>query len=547
VKLSHTSCRDHVDQAVWAERAHAEVGTLYPTERIDENLGGAMSRRLRSYQRTLVKSPHDARAWYGLAVELIALGEIESACTALRESAARSENAALCASAGRLLAMHGKPAFAVDALRKALPLSGGDKEVAIDLARSLLATGNSLAAVELLRSYVSTPSDPDVCLLFASALVREGFDSEGADHLERGLETNPSHVASLRLLGHIRLRIRQSAEALECMRRVLALTAATEVDDLSAYARALADLGEHGEAVRILGEARRRSPGSYEILANLGTAYLATGATAAAIEVLGEATRAQPQGAHAHCMLGLALHQEGRSIEAIDRMKEAARLAPHWAAAHFNLGKLLHAMGDFVGAKNALNEAHRLAPDDADVRGALEQVPNKGKEDGRGITGDLEMFRLPDLLEFLRLQRSTGILVLGARRGAGLVRLFEGALTAASAPSTPRLGEILVQQGAIDRATIDQVIAAQGSDAVESEELLGSILLEQQLIAMEPLEKAMMEQVTSAIGEMMTWTSGHFAFHTRPPASRPAITFDAQGLMMEVFRRSDEAHRDDQI
>ena len=93
----------------------------------------------------------------------------------------------------------------------------------------------------------------------------------------------------------------------------------------------------------------------------------------------------------------------------------------------------------------ALQEALRLAPDDVDVRTALELVPKKGNESG--ITGDLEMFRVPDLLEFLRLQRATGILVIGARQGAGLVRLFEGSLTAASAPSTARLGEILVQQG----------------------------------------------------------------------------------------------------
>ena len=94
----------------------------------------------------------------------------------------------------------------------------------------------------------------------------------------------------------------------------------------------------------------------------------------------------------------------------------------------------------------------------------------------------------------------------------------------------------------IDQQRLEQAIEQQGSKAIEAEpELLGTILLEKHLIATEPLEKAMMEQAVSAIGEMMTWTSGHFAFHKKPPASRPPITFDTQGLMMEVFRLSDEA------
>jgi Flp pilus assembly protein TadD len=507
-----------------------------------------MSRRLRSYQKTLLKSPNDTRAWYGLGIELLELDQIEQGCIALRECATRCNDAPLCASAGRLLAMQRRHAWAVEALRKGLVLSSGNGDIATDLARSLLAQANSLAAVEVLRSYVRHSTDPDVCLVFAYALIREGFDSEAAEHLERGLGANGSHVPSLRLLADIRIRNRQSTAAVECLRRVLALTTAGETEDLLALGRALADSGQHDEAIRILSEARRRAPESYEILANLGNAYLAMGSAQPAIEVLVEAIRIEPNGAHAQCMLGVALHQIGRSAEGVDRLRDACRLAPHWAAAHFNLGRLLYGLGDNAGAKKALGEAQRLAPDDPVIREALEKVPvtsGDGDLQGGRFTGNLEMFRLPELLEFLRLQRSTGVLMLGARNGAGLVRLFEGSITSAYAPSTPRLGEILVKQGAIDKAALDDAITRQGQKDVEHAELLGTILIERQLVSLEKLERAMMDQVIAAIGEMMDWTSGHFAFHSKPPSSPPSITFDAQGLMMEAARLSDEASRDE--
>jgi Flp pilus assembly protein TadD len=501
-----------------------------------------MSNQVRHFQKAIHKQPRDARAWFGLGRELMGLNDPQ-AVTVLREAAVLSDDAELCAAAGRLLAANGHVLPASDALQKALAL-GGDLAIASELAKSLLAAGDIDATIDVFRRYLPEPEDPEPCWLLASALAHRGREEEAVEHLRRGLSRSSAHVPSLRLMGHLEARMQNSRVAVECIRRVLALGDPT-TDDLVVLGTSLSDLGEHEEAIRILGEARRRSPEDYEILANLGTAHIATGEITAAVDALMEAVRVRPNGAHARCMLGVALHQAGRSTHAVEHLREACRLQPDWVAAHFNLGKLLVALGDIEGARASFLEAQRVSPDDPDVKAQLAALPEQTDRPSGSITGDLEAFRLPDLLEFLRVQRSTGTLLLGARHGAGLLRLFEGELIGASAPATPRLGEILVREGSIDPSVLSSIVEQQRvSERLREEpELLGTILLKKQIVGAERLHSAMMEQVLAALGEMMTWTSGQFAFHARAPGTRPSLSFDVQRLMLEAARRADEADR----
>lgn len=477
---------------------------------------------------------------------------------ALREAAALSDDPDLCGSAGRLLLRQGELEASAEALRRAVTLGATEREVLLDLARALLATDKSLAAVELLRPEVQrSPDDPEAAFLFATALDACGSSTEAATHLERSIHQSSSYVPGLRLLGHLRMRNRQGRAAIELFRRVLALTAGEEVADLVALGTALSDGGEHDEAIRVLSEANRKSPGSAETLANLGTAHLAIGATAAAVENLTEAVRLEPDGAHARCMLGVALHHGGRSKEALDHLRRACELAPSWPAAHFNMGKLLCSLGDIKAARDALTTAQQLSPADGDIRAALEQLSKSEEEeetsgatspkDANGsITGDLGTFRLPDLLEFLRMQRSTGTLVLSSRRGAGLIRLSEGQLTGASAPATPRLGQLLVQQGAIDERLLREIVEQQRLTEKLQEEpaLLGMLLVKKKLVGLERLNEAMTEQLLSALAELMEWKTGQFAFHASSTPAPSSLSFDIQPLLMEATRRADEARRD---
>jgi hypothetical protein len=159
--------------------------------------------------------------------------------------------------------------------------------------------------------------------------------------------------------------------------------------------------------------------------------------------------------------------------------------------------------------------------------------------------GDLTSFALPEVLEFLRLQRKTGSLVISSRRGAAIVRLVNGQITSASAPGVKRLGEALVARGIITAAALDALLAQQRTDDGEGAEALGSVLLRERPAHREALTRAVFQQVIDALGEVLAWTEGAFSFHPVHPGSDrglPAIAFDLQNVMLEIMRLADESH-----
>jgi len=44
---------------------------------------------------------------------------------------------------------------------------------------------------------------------------------------------------------------------------------------------------------------------------------------------------------------------------------------------------------------------------------------------------------------------------------------------------------------------------------------------------------------------LLTWSEGAFSFHPASDRERPAISFDLQNVMMEVFRIADERNAEE--
>src|SRR5262249_25732133 len=147
--------------------------------------------------------------------------------------------------------------------------------------------------------------------------------------------------------------------------------------------------------------------------------------------------------------------------------------------------------------------------------------------------GDITTFALPEVLEFLRLQKKTGSLVISSRRGAAIVRLVRGQVTSASAPGVMRLGEGLVARGILTARALDALLARQRTDDGESAEALGSVLLRERPGHREALTRAVFQQVIDALGEMLAWKEGAFSFHPGSDRGLPAIAFDLQNVMLE--------------
>jgi len=159
--------------------------------------------------------------------------------------------------------------------------------------------------------------------------------------------------------------------------------------------------------------------------------------------------------------------------------------------------------------------------------------------------GDIKTFALPEVLEFLRLQKKSGSLVVSSRRGAAIVRIVRGQVTSATAPGVRRLGETLIARGIITAAALDAALARQRMDGGESADALGAVLLRERPGDRDALTQAVFQQLLDALAELLTWSEGAFSFHPASDRELPAIAFDLQNVMMEVFRIADERNAEE--
>jgi tetratricopeptide (TPR) repeat protein len=200
----------------------------------------------------------------------------------------------------------------------------------------------------------------------------------------------------------------------------------------------------------------------------------------------------------------------------------------------------------------AASEATPFAAGSGDAPAPV--VPSLGSDE-TGIpsavfSGRLSVFALPDLLEFLRSARRTGLLVCSSTAGIGTLRLREGRITAAASPGTPKLGQILVRDGKVASQALETVAARQAS--TQAGRPLGEMLVQEGLVEASVVQEALAQQIGLTIRELVHWKDGEFAFNefafSRDGESLAAsrsvkVELDAQAVLLSVFKEIDEAAR----
>ncbi|HET9931023.1 MAG TPA: DUF4388 domain-containing protein [Polyangiaceae bacterium] len=194
-------------------------------------------------------------------------------------------------------------------------------------------------------------------------------------------------------------------------------------------------------------------------------------------------------------------------------------------------------------------------PEPADFR-LSHSVPPKGSEPaslneataqrkglgGPVFSGSLELFSLPDLLEFMRAGRRTGTLICSSVAGIGAVHLHAGNVTGAAAPETRELVEYLVLRKAVTREQLASVQPPHGGSNPEA--MIGRELVRRGLITLDQLRQALRDQIMAALADLARWGEGQFAFNSesgeRPEATELDIEFDAQALLLEMYKEMDE-------
>ncbi len=157
------------------------------------------------------------------------------------------------------------------------------------------------------------------------------------------------------------------------------------------------------------------------------------------------------------------------------------------------------------------------------------------------FSGALQTLSVADVLDFLGQGRRTGTLIVSSSDGIGAIHLREGRIAGAASPRCDNIGHLLVSRGDI---TEEQLEAATAAQEGSPDRLLGAIMVEQGLVAKDAMERALTDQIFSAIHELFIWHEGQFSFTPdmadNEMSSEIDVQLDTQFVLLEVARRVDE-------
>ncbi len=162
------------------------------------------------------------------------------------------------------------------------------------------------------------------------------------------------------------------------------------------------------------------------------------------------------------------------------------------------------------------------------------------------IEGPLKELHIHDVFQLLDLGRKTGVLCVTSelRQNSGMVYFEKGAVVAAEIRSNPHpLGTLLLRAGKIAEADLARARALQGAGDGRR---LGDILVDLGAMNRRDLERLVRQQVQEVIFELMNWSEGYFSFEetTGPRTNAEAsVRIPTESLLMEAARRIDEWSR----
>ena len=169
------------------------------------------------------------------------------------------------------------------------------------------------------------------------------------------------------------------------------------------------------------------------------------------------------------------------------------------------------------------------------------------------ISGSLKDVSVADVMQFIHLGRRTGTLLLHRGNQRAMIGFHGGRLVSAQAPRTPKLGDLLISSGMIDRGILDGAIRQQNEEPERRS--LGQILVGSGTIDAEGLRQVIAQQIEQAVSEVMVWDTGTFEFAIDdlrpiddialyPSDVLPDADINTQMVLLEAARIFDEKNRD---
>jgi tetratricopeptide (TPR) repeat protein len=160
------------------------------------------------------------------------------------------------------------------------------------------------------------------------------------------------------------------------------------------------------------------------------------------------------------------------------------------------------------------------------------------------FSGQLSVFALPDVIEFVRSARRTGLLVCSSEKGMAAVHFRDGRITGATSTVSPDIGEILVAARKLSTVALRALAPAQPD---QPDHVLGARLIQEGLVDERAVREALRRKVELTIAEVLKWKDGEFAFNregdSEPSSAQVPVEFDAQDVLLNVLKQIDEDAR----
>jgi ActR/RegA family two-component response regulator len=168
------------------------------------------------------------------------------------------------------------------------------------------------------------------------------------------------------------------------------------------------------------------------------------------------------------------------------------------------------------------------------------------------LSGNLQDVSVADAMQFIHLGGRTGTLTLLRGDVRAEIGFHQGRIVNASAPSTKRLGELLVEAGAIDAPTLEDALRKQGEE--HPRRSLGQILVAMKAVDGDTIYRTIEQQIERTVYDLVTWNHGtfHFALDDLKPIDDIAVVpgdvirhlnLDTQMVLLDALRIFDERNR----
>ena len=268
---------------------------------------------------------------------------------------------------------------ALEAFQHAAKLDPKSVKTRNNLGNTYVAQQNLEAAEKEFREALRIdPANRDANYNLGLVLMAKGSPREAIAYLQHVPAGNtPARMNLVRAY----LRAGRAAEALKLSNEISSANKA-DVQVHFTLGVLLASEKQYLSAAREFEAANALKPETFEILHNLGQAYLRGGQTAKAELTLNRALKLKQDSAETLYLLGQLYFDQNRSVDALDALARAHKIAPENADVIFLLARASMTQNYFADAIPLLESGITLDPKRADLRAALgESYFMSGKSD----------------------------------------------------------------------------------------------------------------------------------------------------------------------